>query len=41
MEYIKRIAERKFNMLNSMFQVVLVCGPRQVGKKNYVRKTFK
>ena len=38
MEYIKRIAERKFNMLNSMFQVVLVCGPRQVGKKTMLEK---
>ena len=41
MEYIKRIAERKFNMLNSMFQVVLVCGPRQVGKKTMLEKLSK
>ena len=32
MEYINRLAERKFQLLNNMFQVVLVCGPRQVGK---------
>lgn len=37
MNYINRLAEKKFQMLNSMFQVVLVCGPRQVGKTTMLK----
>ena len=37
MEYIKRLAEDRFQMLNKMFQVVLVCGPRQVGKTTMLK----
>lgn len=37
MNYINRLAERKFKMLNDMFQVVLVCGPRQVGKTTMLK----
>gem|GEM_PF-3142539 len=27
-----KLAERRFQLLNSIFQVVLVCGPSRVGK---------
>lgn len=37
MEYLNRLAENKFQLLNSMFQVVLVCGPRQVGKTTMLK----
>lgn len=37
MSYINRIAESKFQLLNKMFQVVLVCGPRQVGKTTMLK----
>ena len=37
MKYIHRLAEEKFNKLNKMFQVVLVCGPRQTGKTTMLK----
>lgn len=37
MEYIDRFAEGKFRLLNNMFQAVLVCGPRQVGKTTMLK----
>lgn len=37
MSYVNRLAENKFQLLNSMFQVVLVCGPRQVGKTTMLK----
>lgn len=37
MEYINRLAEGKFQKLNKMFQVVLVCGPRQAGKTTMLK----
>lgn len=37
MNYINRLAEDKFKMLNDMFQVVLVCGPRQIGKTTMLK----
>lgn len=37
MDYLNRLAEKKFKLLNSMFQVVLVCGPRQVGKTTMLK----
>lgn len=37
MKYIDRLAERKFKLLNGMFQAVLVCGPRQVGKTTMLK----
>lgn len=37
MEYIDRFAEEKFRLLNNMFQAVLVCGPRQVGKTTMLK----
>ena len=41
MEYIHRLAENKFKKLNSMFQVVLVCGPRQAGKTTMLKQLAK
>ena len=38
MNYIKRLAEERFQMLNKMFQAVLVCGPRQVGKTTMLKR---
>ena len=37
MNYINRLAEKEFNKLNKMFQVVLVCGPRQAGKTTMLK----
>ena len=39
--YIKRLAEEKFGRLNSSFPVVLVCGPRQVGKTTMLKQLCK
>lgn len=41
MKYIDRLAERKFKLLNGMFQAVLVCGPRQVGKTTMLKHISK
>lgn len=37
MDYLNRLAEDKFNRLNKLFPVVLVCGPRQVGKTTMLK----
>ena len=37
MKYINRLAEDEFKKLNNMFQVVLVCGPRQAGKTTMLK----
>lgn len=37
MEYIKRMAEDKFKKLSDFFPVVLVSGPRQIGKKTMLK----
>ena len=41
MEYLRRLAETKFLRLSKNFPVVLVCGPRQVGKTTMLQELAK
>ena len=38
MTYIKRVAEETISKISKMFPVVLVTGPRQVGKTTILQK---